>query len=327
MPRVARERVEELRALRQVRDELTLEGHGSSQLHLLVEHLVSHALQLEPGEIPELRHLGLLEVLLDGRELPDVEAGLDHLLLVVLGERELRRRHEVHVDRAVEPEAVRLGVHGAAVEEVADEHEVDVRAVPSLGLKEAEFVEELLRRVLVPAIARVDEGRPREAALPAVVRHRLLQPRADALNLRADHKDGLADGVTAQHLDGVGDGFVLLERGRLGIKHVHLHAVELRSVAEGFLRARRVLHEDGVDGILGIAKPEGVEVLGILDGLLQLPRLLVEIPLLPQRQVVDDGHGAPLKWVLLLHVNGRDVDGHGGPTDLWPPPASRRRLS
>mmetsp|Transcript_35298 Transcript_35298/g.112304 ORF Transcript_35298/g.112304 Transcript_35298/m.112304 type:complete len:206 (-) Transcript_35298:660-1277(-) len=121
VPGVPRKRVEEPGALRQLLHELPLERHGLPQLHGLVQDLLAHALELQPREVPDLRDLVLGEVLLDGRKLPHHEAEVQHPVLVHLGQCELRWRHQVDFDLAVEPQAIHLRVHGATVEEVAQQ--------------------------------------------------------------------------------------------------------------------------------------------------------------------------------------------------------------
>mmetsp|Transcript_43578 Transcript_43578/g.123316 ORF Transcript_43578/g.123316 Transcript_43578/m.123316 type:complete len:542 (+) Transcript_43578:215-1840(+) len=302
VPGVARERVEELGLRRQPGDEVPLHRHGLAQLRGLGQHLVPHPLELEPREVPQLRHLLLREVLLDGRELPDPEARRDHPVLVHLRQGQLRGGHEVHLDLPVQLEPVDLGVDSAAVEEVAEQGDVDGGGVPALLLQEAKLVEELLGGVFVTTVASVDEGAAGEPAFQGVFADGFLKPRAHALQLRPYHEDALADRIVAEHLDGVCDGLVLLEGGSLRIKHVDFHTVELGCVSEGLLGARGVLHEDRVHRGLGIPDPVLHEVLATPDCLLQLARLLVQVPLLLHLEVIHNCHCPAFERVLFLHV-------------------------
>lgn len=99
-------------------------------------------------------------------------------------------------------------------------------------------------------------------------------------------------GCWPKHLEGEG----------LGIEDIHLEAVELRGVPEGLLRARGVLHEDGVHGRLSVLQPELVQALAVADRLFQLASdvsrpqnlrlvagLVVYIPLLVQGEVIHNG--------------------------------------
>mmetsp|Transcript_91548 Transcript_91548/g.255760 ORF Transcript_91548/g.255760 Transcript_91548/m.255760 type:complete len:375 (-) Transcript_91548:534-1658(-) len=155
--RIAGQRVEELRALGQLAHEVLLHRHRLAQLALLVEHLLAHALQLQPREVPDLRDLRLRQVLLDRCELSDDEARNLHPVLVVLRQCQLSGGDQVHLDGIVDLEAVDLGVNGSAMKQVADKRQVDVLSVPPLDLQEAVLVQQLLRRVLVPAIASIDK--------------------------------------------------------------------------------------------------------------------------------------------------------------------------
>ena len=63
---------------------------------------------------------------------------------------------------------VGLAVHGPAMPEVPDQRHVDRVRVPVVVLEEREFVQQFLARVLVLAVARVDEGRRRKAVAGTV---------------------------------------------------------------------------------------------------------------------------------------------------------------
>mmetsp|Transcript_61314 Transcript_61314/g.154760 ORF Transcript_61314/g.154760 Transcript_61314/m.154760 type:complete len:238 (+) Transcript_61314:463-1176(+) len=89
VPSIPRQRVEEFRVLRQFVNELALHRDGLPQLGRLVQHLVAHAFELEPREVPYRSHLGLLQVLGDRCELPDIEACCKHPVLIMLGQCQL----------------------------------------------------------------------------------------------------------------------------------------------------------------------------------------------------------------------------------------------
>mmetsp|Transcript_48228 Transcript_48228/g.140545 ORF Transcript_48228/g.140545 Transcript_48228/m.140545 type:complete len:229 (-) Transcript_48228:53-739(-) len=227
----------------------------------------------------------------------------------MLRQGELPRRHEVHINSSVNLQAIHLRVDRPAVEKVAQQCKVDVGPVPTLVLQEGEPIQQLLRWVLVPTVARVDERGAGEATRARILRDGFLKPCADALDLRADDEDALADGIPAEHLDRIRDGLVLLERRCLRVEDIDLHPVELRGVPERLLRSRRVLHEDGVHRGLGVHQPEAGQILAAGDGLSQRSGLLVHIPLLLEVEVVDDGQRPALKWVLCISiaVRGRHV--------------------
>jgi hypothetical protein len=137
--------------------ELLAEGDRGAQLELLVADLVAHPLKLQPREVPELRHVGLLQIILDAGVLHDLEAVLDHAPDVFLRHGNLVGGDEVNLDLLEDLETVHLGVYRAAVEEVPHKGQVDGAPVPVQLFQERELVQELLSWVLVTAIPRIEE--------------------------------------------------------------------------------------------------------------------------------------------------------------------------
>eukprot|EP00754_Rhynchopus_humris_P024033 Rhum_TRINITY_DN14861_c18_g1::Rhum_TRINITY_DN14861_c18_g1_i1::g.124369::m.124369 len=268
---------------------------GAAKVLLAAQDLVAHPLQLQPREVPDGRDVRLRQVLVDGLVAGHLEAVVHHALLVLLRHRQVRGRNQVHLHLVEHAEAVCLAVDRAAVVQVADEGQVDAGAVPVQLLEERELVEELLRRVLVASVARVQEGRPRQLELRAVFADHLVEPRARALELRAHDEDGLVRAVAAQHLHRVRHALLLVEGGGGGVEDVHLAAVEKGGVPEALLRARGVLHEDQVHRLVRVRDLELAEVASITHRILQTLRLEVEVVLLVGREVVHDRQAAALE--------------------------------
>ena len=223
---VARKRVVELRSLRDPVHEFRTEGDGGSQPVGLGKDLLSHALQLRPGEVPLVGHVLLRQIFLDGLEDPDIEAVVLHLNHVVLRHCKLVRGDEVDLDGLPERQSVDLAVHGASVVQVADKGDVKIRGVPAVVLEEGELVQQFLCGMLVLSVSGVDEGRGvGQAVAPCVGRAFLSEVAADALDLAADDEDAVV--VAAEGVEGVGVAFALVERGVLGVHLGELDVVEV----------------------------------------------------------------------------------------------------
>mmetsp|Transcript_64603 Transcript_64603/g.202311 ORF Transcript_64603/g.202311 Transcript_64603/m.202311 type:complete len:396 (-) Transcript_64603:704-1891(-) len=108
MPGVARERVEESRARRQLPHKFPLERDCLSQLGRLVQDLLAHPLKLQAGEVPNLCDLALGQVFLNGCKLPHVKPKRQHAILIQPGERQLGWSDQINVNLAVQPEAINL---------------------------------------------------------------------------------------------------------------------------------------------------------------------------------------------------------------------------
>mmetsp|Transcript_72637 Transcript_72637/g.109571 ORF Transcript_72637/g.109571 Transcript_72637/m.109571 type:complete len:93 (-) Transcript_72637:291-569(-) len=92
---------------------------------------------------------------------------------------------------------------------------MDGLPVPAFVLKEAELIQHLLRWVLMPAIASIDERCAWKPSLARVLSDCLLQPSAHTLDLRPYDEKALANGVAAEHLYCVRDGLILCKGGSL----------------------------------------------------------------------------------------------------------------
>jgi len=150
-------------------------------------------------------------------------------------------------------------VDGAAVAEVADQREVDALVAPAELLEEAELVEEFLGRVLVLAVAGVDERRPRVAGALGPEPEIVGQPAADALEL-GTYDEARLGRVADEHLDRVRQALVLGEARGGRVEHGGPDAVEQRRVAEALPGPGRVLEEHEVGRVIRVGYPEGRRV-------------------------------------------------------------------
>mmetsp|Transcript_85687 Transcript_85687/g.245920 ORF Transcript_85687/g.245920 Transcript_85687/m.245920 type:complete len:305 (+) Transcript_85687:1039-1953(+) len=253
---VAGQGLEERGVHRQLRLPLFPEGHFSQELVLCPRLEFTTPLKLALVEVPDVREAigSSLQILFHGTEDADVETVAVHLVPVLHGVREGPGRDEVHADLAEDLEAIDLGVRGAAVGEVADERDVDGRVVPPHLLQQRELVHHLAHRVCVPAVAGIQEGRPRDAELLSVQRQGGLQPAANTLKWTSDDEYSPLRRIDGKHLHGIGDRLVLLEGRRLGLKLVYLHSMVFGSIPEGLARTRGALHEHEVHGFVVVAR-------------------------------------------------------------------------
>eukprot|EP00906_Rhabdomonas_costata_P016176 RCo023215 len=259
----------------------------------LLEDLLTHPLQLQAGEVPDRRGLRRVgEVLLNARKLAHREPSLDHPDHILLRHPDLIGGHQVDGDLREDLQPVHLAVHRAAVEEVPHQRQVDRLAAPVELLQKAELVQELLRGVLVAAIPSVEEGWGWHPGLLRERGDRPLHQPAHPLQLAADDKHAAAHAVSSEHSDGVSDALLLVEGGGAAVEVVDLDGVELRGVTEAFLGASGVLHEEQVRCDILVSDFEFGGVAAVTDSLFQGPRLLIEVDLLLQAEVVHHGHGA-----------------------------------
>ena len=106
-------------------DEIRSEGNCPPQLVGPPENPLSHSLELRPGEVPLPGDPGVLQVIVNRGELPDLEPLLSHCRDVVARHGELRRRHKVDRHLLEEVQPLHLRVDRSAVVEVSDQGEVN----------------------------------------------------------------------------------------------------------------------------------------------------------------------------------------------------------
>ncbi len=151
-------RVIELGSRLDVFQELLSEGDGASEFGLSLQYPIAHAFQLGSGKVPLVCHLILFKILIDGLEHSHLIPIFAHSLHIGFRHGQLDWGYQVYLDVLEYRQAVGLGVHGPAMEEVSDQGKVQRIAAPVVVLKEGELIQQLLRRMLMLSVPCIDEG-------------------------------------------------------------------------------------------------------------------------------------------------------------------------
>mmetsp|Transcript_48033 Transcript_48033/g.85741 ORF Transcript_48033/g.85741 Transcript_48033/m.85741 type:complete len:364 (+) Transcript_48033:551-1642(+) len=279
----------------QQRDPLHPECHVLPQLCLPFLQFVPEPLPLKGCEGPQLS-LGVAgHVLIQIAKRPDLKPLALHLRHNFIGHRQVGRGHQIDFHTVEDLQPVRLGVGRPGVEEVPDQHQMDLVAPPVELLQIRELVEVLVCGVAVLPIPGVDQCGHGDANLRRKGGKGVPQPRAGALLGRPDDEDGLLRGVPCKHPDGVSDALLLAERRAGSVKIVHLYVMELGRVQERVPRPFGVAHEEQVNVQVQILHAELLDLvrLALIHGILEPPCLGIEIQLLLHCQVSHHIDGAP----------------------------------